>query len=488
MKVIAVFSAVVVFLMAAIRCDGGEQPTAEEASPVQKTGSLTKAEYLHKAYVLGEGIRPPEGYTGTWRTWHENGNPKSERSLVNGGAHGPTRQWDTQGKRIATGEYRHGDPFDGSFRQWYHVDGKHCYAIDSYSSGRRHGPHSEWTVSGQKFAEGRFDDEKRTGRWRWWDLNGTPIAVGTYKDGRPWSGSFASREDNRWRVQRYENGDDLRLRAFKEASVSELSQVVRDRTEFDSYRWQATRELARRRVPSSTLILIELLKDEYHAVRGSASWGLCQIGGQDAQDALLEYLRWSLQGSRLGDLTRATEAQKELPDARAVDLLIESLRAGKKNARYSFHAYAAEALSKLGNPKASLPIAKLLDPEVDYSMSRDYLYLKAIRMTKGSDAGPILVDYLSKLVDKMKGQNMMDHPIVRGREARPVHYNFHARGREARQVHYNFHVYSLTLSALKAVTGNSSIQGSRAEVAAYWREWLEKTNKRLQPDADKPRR
>ncbi|MBL7042702.1 MAG: hypothetical protein ISR77_28965 [Pirellulaceae bacterium] len=154
-------------------------------------------------------------------------------------------------------------------------------------------------------------------------------------------------------------------------------------------------------------------------------------------------------------------------------MLIESLRAGGRNARYHFHAYAVEALGKLGNSKASLPIAKLLDPEVDYSMSRDYLYLAAIRKTKGSDAAPILVGYLSSLVEKMKGQNMRDYP--------------NARGSEARQVRYNFQVYGLTLSALEAVTGNASIRVSRAEVAAYWREWLERptANKRLQPDAGK---
>ena len=471
MKVITVFSAAVVFLMAVVRCDGDDQPMATEASPVRKTGSLTKAEYLHKAYVLGEGIRPPEGYTGTWRTWHENGNPKSERSLVNGGAHGPTKQWDTQGKRIATGEYRHGEPFEGSFRQWYYVDGKHCYAIDSYSSGRRHGPHSEWTVAGQKFAEGQFADDKRTGHWRWWDLNGTPIAAGTYKDGRPWSGSFASREDNRWRVQRYENGTDLQLRALEEASVSELSQVVRDRTEFDSYRWKATRELARRRVASSTPILIELLKDEYHAVRGSASWGLCQIGGQDAQDALLEYLRWSLTCPKWGDLARATEAQKELPDKRALDLLIKCLN------DYS-RRNAAEALGKIGDPKASYPLAQQLNLSIGYSMSLDYLYLDAIRKTKGRKATPILIEYLDRLVTKMAGQSLKEHPMRSGLKEYPMRPG---PGWGDRQVRHNFWVYGLTLSALEAVTGRKTSTGSREDVAKDWKKWW-KDKPSEQPD------
>jgi len=36
-------------------------------------------------------------------------------------------------------------------------------------------------------------------------------------------------------------------------------------------------------------------------------------------------------------------------------------------------------------------------------------------------------------------------------------------------------VYGLTIAALKSVTGEPSIQASREEVAAYWRDWLEST-------------
>ncbi|MBL7042703.1 MAG: HEAT repeat domain-containing protein [Pirellulaceae bacterium] len=295
--------ACVLIFVGAAQCAEDDATTLQRGRQGEAARALSKDEYLHKAYVLGEGVRPPARFTGTWRTWYANGQLQTERSLVNGGSHGRCKQWGAGGRMVASGEYRNGAPFDGSFREWYYLDGsldKHCYAVVSYRSGRRHGPYSEWTAHGHKLAEGKFSDDERSGRWCWWDLNGALIADGEHKDGRPWSGAFASRLDSRWRLQRYENGDDLQLRALEEASVSELSQIVRDRTKFDSDRWQATRELAKRRIPSSTPILIELLKDEYHAVRGSASWGLCQTGGQDAQDALLEYLRWSLEGSRLG--------------------------------------------------------------------------------------------------------------------------------------------------------------------------------------------
>ena len=438
---------------------------SKNGSPVRKNESLTKAEYLHKAYVLRQGVRPPPRYSGTWRTWHENGNPRSERSLVNGVAHGPSKEWDTQGKRIATGEYRDGDPFDGSFRQWYYLDGdlaKHCYAIDSYSSGRRHGPHSKWTVSGRKLAEGQFAGDERTGRWRWWNWIGTRIAVGTYKDGRPWSGSVVSRSDKQWRVQEYDSGENVQLRRLKRLSLVELAHAVTNRTQHKSVRWHATLELARRKEPSSKPLLITLLKDNYHAVRGAAAWGLSQIGGQDAKDALLAFLRTSLASRNWGDLTRATEAQNHLPDKRALDLLIKCLEIGKENGG-DYYGYAAKALGKIGDPKASLALAQQLDLRIDYSMSRDYLYLAAIRKTKGKEATRILIDYLDRLVIRMTGQSLPKHQI-----GVPT---VQPRGRDARQLNYNFSVYRHTLAALETVTGRKSSTGSREDVAEDWKMW-----------------
>lgn len=262
---------------------------------------------------------------------------------------------------------------------------------------------------------------------------------------------------------------DKRMRALP---ADQLMVLVRKTTERKTVRWRATAELARRKHAPSGQLLIQSLRDDYHAVRGAAAWGLCRIGGQDAQDALLEYLRWSLEGERLGDLVRATEAQKELPDERAVDLLIKSLRAGKPEARYHFRAYASEALGKIGDPKGTLPVARLLDSNVGYSMSWDYLYLEAIARMKGRDVAPMLVEYLSDLAKKMLAQPAPEPTVL--------------SGREARQARYNSQVYGLTLTALVATTGAESISGQPSEVAEHWRQWLERdtANQRLQSDAD----
>ena len=426
--------------------------------------TISREEYLYRVYVLGERVELPRHFTGTWRTWYSHGQVRTERNYVAGVLHGVCSEWDEVGRLVSSGEYDDGEYSQGSFRSWYQMDDDaktRCYCITTYSLRRPHGSYTHWTAEGQPLIEGNHINDRRSGTWRRWDVSGQLIAEGEYRKGQPWNGSFAIRSNKRWRIERYENGDDLVLRELKEASVAEVAAIATDRTGFDADRWRATRELGRRKDPSSVGVLIELLQDDYHSVRGSASWGLCQIGGKDAQDALLEYLRWCIEGGHRGDLASATEAQKVLPDPRAASLLIECLSKGGSYSR----AYAAETLGKLGHSSASLPIAKLLDVEVDYGSSRDYLYLKAIRLTKGKDAAPVLVEYLSKLVERMKGEKLPDH----------AQYFSPPLGSEARQVQYSAQVYGLTIAALKSVTGEPSIQASREEVAAYWRDWLEST-------------
>ena len=248
---------------------------------------------------------------------------------------------------------------------------------------------------------------------------------------------------------------------LKGLTIKQLSDIVSDKTKDNTTRWYATSELARRKEPSSKPLLITLLDDGDGDVRGAAAWGLCQIGGKDAQDALLAFLRTSLESGNWGDLPRATEAQKELPDKRALDLLIQCLNVTtKKGWTPDFKGYAAEALGKIGDSKASLALAQQLDMSIDYSMSIDCLYLAAIRETKGKEATPILIDYLDRLVAKMVGEDLQKYRVF--------------CGREARQVLYDFEVFALTVSTLESVTRRTSSQGSREEVAHDWKEWWKK--------------
>jgi hypothetical protein len=241
----------------------------------------------------------------------------------------------------------------------------------------------------------------------------------------------------------------------------ELSNIASDATKDKDTRRRATAELARWKDPSTTPLLARLLKDDYDAVRASAAWGLCQIGGQEAQDALLEYLRTSLESHSWSDLTRATEAQEVLPDARALDLLIKCLNT--ENGGNSHFRYTAKALGKIGNPKASVAIAHRLDVNIEYSMSLDYLYRDAIRKTKGREAVPILIDYLDRLVAKMAGQNP------------PELYTLDGWAGAGRQAQYNNQVFLLVISALESTAGRRTVGGSREEVSGDWKEWLKKS-------------
>lgn len=255
--------------------------------------------------------------------------------------------------------------------------------------------------------------------------------------------------------------------AKREVSARRRSDVVSGRmidsiaARHQAERWQAARELTELKDPASVPVLIRLLHDDYVSVRGTAAWGLSQIGGQDAQDALLSYLRDSLALRRWGDIGRAVEAQNELPDDRALEFLIQCLKLPERQRELgTLKRDAAQALGKLGDSKASLAIAQQLDLSLTYDISGDNLYLAAIRDTRGKAAIPLLVEYLEQLVAKMAGDDLFAQaPIA-------------IEGREMRQMVCNAENYDLVLSALTAITGRNSIQGSREEVSADWKMWL----------------
>ena len=252
-------------------------------------------------------------------------------------------------------------------------------------------------------------------------------------------------------------GTEGKLGAERQTMTAYAAKAL-DGSQSDNARWQETLELARRKDPSTKPLLIQRLKDDYQLVRGAAAWGLSQIGGKDAQDALLDYLKASLTSKNGPDLARATEAEMELPDKRAVNLLIECLQI-KTDGGYR-NSDAAEALGKIGDPRSSIYLARQLNVDVDCVESHDYRYLKAIGKTKGADAVPLLVQYLDRLVQKMTGQDLSQYRTN--------------VGHEYRQVKYNFDMYKLTVSALESITGRKSSAGSREEVAKDWKDWWQK--------------
>lgn len=195
-------------LLSLASCAGTRTQT-DEAAALERDN---RAEYLYKAFVLNQGFRPAEGYTGVWRAWYQNGTKMSEYMLVRSVRHGICREWDIEGNLIANGEYRDGRRYEGTFRDWYYIDcdlDKHCYTITSCRQGKRHGPYSDCTKEGLKLAEGQHVNDKRAGTWTWWHLDGKLLACGEYRDGRPWRGAFAGYSDDRTKVKYYANGEQV---------------------------------------------------------------------------------------------------------------------------------------------------------------------------------------------------------------------------------------------------------------------------------------
>jgi hypothetical protein len=103
-------------------------------------------------------VAPPAGYTGSWVTWHVNGQK----------AHGI--------------QYRNGK-YDGWAIALYD-DGSKCYQ-QHYANGVCYGSDTGWHRNGQKAYEGQYENDNHVGTWRWWKDNGEIESVQEYKDGKP---------------------------------------------------------------------------------------------------------------------------------------------------------------------------------------------------------------------------------------------------------------------------------------------------------------
>jgi HEAT repeat protein len=251
----------------------------------------------------------------------------------------------------------------------------------------------------------------------------------------------------------------------KDESLAALIALAQQTDEPSNVRARAIYALSKIRDENSVPILIKLLKDQDSYVRGSASYALSQIGGERAKLALLAFLERCLEKDR-ENLSWATEAIRELPDARAFRTLMKIVKIAleqksapdsrnTENDTVQNHSlrYAVEALSKIGDARASESIARLLDLTVSHVHSGDSLYLTAIYETKGEDAVPYLLSYLEKLVEKMKGQEMPEVEIGN------------------RQIVYNFYCYSQIIKCLEAISGQDSLDASREDVLIFWRQF-----------------
>jgi antitoxin component YwqK of YwqJK toxin-antitoxin module len=146
---------------------------------------------------------------GVYRSWYSDGKPRTQRSFSHGKLEGEViafystgrRQsvhrykagkregraeaWWSNGKSALEGSYKAGQR-TGLWREFY-SDGKLKY-VKSYLNGKLNGTFVEyWSVcspSGcfhRKMVQGFYNNGKKTGKWRYWDLQGTPTNESQWK-------------------------------------------------------------------------------------------------------------------------------------------------------------------------------------------------------------------------------------------------------------------------------------------------------------------
>ncbi|MGI8469112.1 MAG: HEAT repeat domain-containing protein [Pyrinomonadaceae bacterium] len=258
------------------------------------------------------------------------------------------------------------------------------------------------------------------------------------------------------------------LASRKDEFLTVLTSLAQQTDETSIVRARAIITLSKIRNKKSVPFLIKLLDDRESYVRGTSAYALSQIGGERAKTALVAFLKRCWEKDR-ENLSRAAEAIKELPDARAFPTLMKIVNAAIQHKSvgdtflnreppdgiYISLRYEVQALGEIGDPRASEPIARLLDSTISYQDSIDYLYLEAIYKTKGKDAVPYLLSYLESLVKKMKGQEKPENDS----------------GAANRQILQNFWSYEQTIKCLEAITGQHSLGDTREDVLKFWQQF-----------------
>jgi hypothetical protein len=99
-------------------------------------------------------VQPPADFTGTWVTWHVNGQKSYEREFRNGMLNGLSLIFYDNGSKLHQQYYIDSVPSDTAFF---------------------------WYPDGRKKSQGDYTNRKRTGTWIFWDADGSVDTV-EYKD------------------------------------------------------------------------------------------------------------------------------------------------------------------------------------------------------------------------------------------------------------------------------------------------------------------
>jgi hypothetical protein len=125
-------------------------------------------------------VAPPPNFTGTWTTWHVNGQKGSEIQYTNGKYNGLYTSYHDNGTRSCEQHYAN-HVTHGPDTGW-NADGRLSYT-GQYGNGRKHGRWTHWYANGKRHCEADYADGEYHGRVTYWHENGQIRTVNDYKEG-----------------------------------------------------------------------------------------------------------------------------------------------------------------------------------------------------------------------------------------------------------------------------------------------------------------
>ncbi len=123
---------------------------------------------------------PPKDFTGTWTTWHVNGQKSHEVQYKNGRHDGAYTSYHDSGTKSEEQLYANGIAH-GVYTGW-NPNGT-VTSTAQYVNGKRDGKWTHWHANGNKHSETNYHDGKFNGRETYWHENGQIGSVNDYIDG-----------------------------------------------------------------------------------------------------------------------------------------------------------------------------------------------------------------------------------------------------------------------------------------------------------------
>lgn len=124
--------------------------------------------HIYPKHAEGE-IKPPPGFTGTWKTWWRSGRKRAEYQYLNGEYDGTQWCWFPNGQPADVVSFKNGK-FHGERRQWYE-SGQPCSKA-FFIQGKVDGEATHWHKNGKISRQQYFKNGVPVGEWVLYDENG----------------------------------------------------------------------------------------------------------------------------------------------------------------------------------------------------------------------------------------------------------------------------------------------------------------------------